>query len=134
MISKNIVDEVIFLALEHKRLYRIYSDKFFPNGYTLGSDLFEDSPEYQAHHEAETKLINYISELDYETIKDLQCLMYLGRDNDFTRYKGIERLIKYRESKDRDGWNSDKLVEVWQMTDKVPLGDYLIKGKEYIGW
>lgn len=134
MISKNIVDEVIFLAQERKRLYHVYRDKFFPKGHILGSDLFEDSIEYQLQKEAESKLIEFISELDYELIKDLQCLMYIGRDNDFSRYQGIEKLIKYRESKDEEGWHSDKNIEALQMTSKLPLGEYLIKGKEYIGW
>ena len=133
-VSREILDEVITLAQEYKKLCFAYEDKFFPDSYVFGADEFEESTEYTNMKNAENELFEYISNLDYESIKDLKTLMYLGRDCEYEQYYGMERFDMCRKFWDEMGWNDNKMIEVENIAEKLPLGEYLIKGKEYIGW
>lgn len=76
----------------------------------------------------EMELLEYISSLDYEEIKTIQTIMYIGRDASCMQEDGTYNYFKTRECMDKRGWNKDKKIEAMQMVEKVPLADYLRKG------
>lgn len=74
-------------------------------------------------------LREYLESLDYETVKTLQVIMYLGRDKDYNNNDTPgEILRKQREYYDMLGWSDEKKVEVSQMVQKMPLDNYLRSG------
>lgn len=82
---------------------------------------------------AEDKLIKYLNELDFETIKMIQTVMYLGRDNEYSDLSnGEQRYLKLREDFDKKGWKT-KDIEISQIKQKVPLDKYLKKGLSILG-
>lgn len=82
---------------------------------------------------AEKELSDYLNSLDFETVKNLQTLMYLGRDEDYSKNDSFEeRFYKYREYFDKRDWNTQE-IEVGQMTEKAPLAEYLENGMKIVG-
>lgn len=78
--------------------------------------------------EAEKKLEDYLDGLDFETIKTIQTIMYLGMDEDYNEEDVPEqRYLKLRQYLDEQGWNK-KHIEVRQITQKIHLDEYLING------
>ncbi|GAB3797305.1 hypothetical protein [Virgibacillus kimchii] len=71
-------------------------------------------------------LKNFLNALDFETIKVLQTLMYLGRDKDF--HDNLSRREIYRRERNyfdnEVGWKT-KEIEINQMVEKLPLDEYL---------
>ncbi len=81
----------------------------------------------------ENELFDVLNGLDFESIKIIQTIMYIGRDHDYDRNDSYEtRYKKYRESLDFRGWN-EKEIEVDQIVQKVPLDNYLKDGFEILG-
>ncbi len=76
----------------------------------------------------EKELFDYISSLDYEEIKTIQTIMYIGRDGSCAEEDGTYDYFKTRKCMDMRGWNEDKDIEAMQMVEKVPLADYLRDG------
>lgn len=81
----------------------------------------------------EKELIDYLNTLDYEVIKILQVIMYIGRDCSCIEEDGTYSYIKTRKNFDLNGWNVRKEIEVSQMTDKCPLYEYWVSGCEKLG-
>lgn len=82
-----------------------------------------------AESEEEHNLRTYIESLDYETIKTLMIIMYLGRDRDYNRNDPPEKILhEQRKYFDLLGWSGEKEIEVDQMVGKLPLGEYLRTG------
>lgn len=81
------------------------------------------------HDVDENNLERYLRRLNFEQIKILQCIMYLGRDEDYYETETPEeRYGKFRAAMDRRGWNDDKDIEMYQMLEKEPLDEYLENG------
>lgn len=83
-----------------------------------------------AYSGKEKELFDYISSLDYEEIKTIQTIMYIGRDGSCAEEDGTFDYFKTRKRMDVKGWNEDKDIEAMQMVEKIPLADYLRKGCE----
>ncbi len=81
-----------------------------------------------AYSGKEKELFDYISALDYEEIKTIQTIMYIGRDGSCAEEDGTYDYFKTRKYMDMKGWNEDKDIEVMQIVQKVPLADYLRDG------
>ena len=81
----------------------------------------------------EKELIDYLNTLDYEVIKILQVIMYIGRDCSCIEEDATYSYVKTRKRFDLDGWNVSKEIEVNQMTDKCPLYEYWLSGCEKLG-
>lgn len=80
----------------------------------------------EVEDKTESDLYNFLNALDYETIKVLQTLMYLGRDKDYNKNLH-SRDIYLRERSYFDnqvGWKT-KEIEINQMVEKLPLDEYL---------
>jgi hypothetical protein len=93
---------------------------------------FETTPSGQKIQAAEDALNNYMTNLNFDDVKMLQTVMYLGRDHDYD--KSLSPLDIYNDHLEylgRDGWNS-KEIECNQMTEKIPLADYLKTGLEIL--
>lgn len=74
------------------------------------------------------ELSEYLDNLDYETIKVLQTIMYIGRDSTYMQNDGSYSYEYARKSLDGQGWHDDKTIEANQIAGKTPLGKYLRKG------
>lgn len=73
-----------------------------------------------------------MDELDFETIKVLQVIMYLGRDREYDKQDTPEEIYrKDREYFDSQGWNTQS-IETNQMIGKVPFDQYLEIGLEIL--
>lgn len=130
VITKAILEVTMELAQTAEKAYHVYANKYLPDIISLSDDIHSDSFEYQKYHEYERALNKYLLDLDYEIIKDLQAIMYLGRDKDFAdMLSGEKRFEAIRRSLT---WDKNKSVEVYQMTEKLPLYEYLAKGTEII--
>lgn len=81
----------------------------------------------------EKELFDFLNSLDYEVVKALQVIMYIGRDSSCMEDDGTYSYEKSREYFDQQGWNDDKSIEVYQMVEKVHLNEYLKKGFEKLG-
>lgn len=80
----------------------------------------------------EKELFDYLSSLDYETIKVIQTIMYIGRDASCIREDGTYDYFYTRECMDKRGWNEDKEIEALQIAEKLPLAEYLRNGCQKI--
>lgn len=125
---KDIIRKVIFLASERAKEPSLLGGETNITGViTLSA---EDNPRFI---ELDQKLENYLESLDYETIKVIQTIMYLGRDEQYDKNLiGIERYKDYRKyMDDQIGWKTQYL-EVQQIMEKLPLAKYLENGLEII--
>jgi len=93
---------------------------------------FDDTYENQIYQEADRALEAYLNALSFDDIKDLQTIMYLGRGDGCEEGSGEYQFQDLRAEFDRR-WNT-KEIEINQMSEKSPLGEYLIKGKEILGF
>lgn len=124
------VKKVISLANESREKYRFFEHTYFPSGSMGPADFlgYRDSVEYQRYKNLDKALNDYLMNLSFEEIKDLQTLMYLGRDYDVDENKIPASQYFQELRKDFDTrWKTQK-IEVNQMTEKLPLGDYLTTG------
>lgn len=118
--------DVIKLARDR----RIYDEQHMKEGiYTLQEmSAFYKSPEGQEVDRRTKLLKNYLDELDFDTIKTIQSIMYLGRDRDYDKQDEPEEIFrKEREYFDSQGWKT-KSIEINQMVEKAPLDQYLEDG------
>ncbi|MFB4471812.1 hypothetical protein ACDI16_02440 [Oceanobacillus caeni] len=77
-------------------------------------------------HENELELYNFLCALDFETVKVLQTLMYLGRDKDYNGNLTSKNIYleERRYFDNQIGWKT-KEIEINQMVEKLPLDEYL---------
>ena len=81
---------------------------------------------------ATKELLLYLNSLDFDTIKELQILMYMGRDEANNKLDGITIFNQYYEEFEKR-WNT-KEIEINQIMEKMPLAGYLKNGKQIVGW
>ena len=79
-------------------------------------------------------LANYLDKLDFETIKVLQTIMYIGRDSTYKLNDGSYDYDYTRNHLHKKGWKNPKAIEVEQFVSKYPLAEYLRKGCMKIGY
>lgn len=126
----NIFKVVIDMADERYKEYKAEFDKADTDGdgiveYTL-SDI--GNIDDLAMKGKEKELFDYLNSLDYEVIKALQVIMYIGRDSSCMEDDGTYSYERTRKSFDSTGWNDDKSIEVDQMVQKIHLNEYLRNG------
>ncbi|MGZ3123762.1 hypothetical protein ACT17C_19285, partial [Bacillus subtilis] len=86
------------------------------------------------YNKEDIALLKYVETLDYEDIKVLQTIMYLGRDRDYDKSMSSQEIYDdYRGSFDMRGWKNQE-IDAGQMTDKAPMGTYLIDGLKILGF
>lgn len=127
--KKQILRDVISLADTWRNAHDSYG---FEGGSITEMRAFESTPEGQRINALAIKLVNYLQSLDYDDIKMLQTVMYLGRDQDYD--KSLTPHFIYQNEFDyfkKHGWVS-KEVEINQMTEKLPLADYLKSGLDIL--
>lgn len=125
---KEVLNKVYLLANER----RIEEESTYVDGVKV-CDLFIPDIEELGYSEKEQKLFDLLNNLDFESVKIIQTIMYIGRDHDYNKTDSYEtRYVKYRNSLDINGWN-DKEIEVSQMVQKVPLDRYLKDGFDILG-
>lgn len=78
------------------------------------------------------RLKDYINSLDFETIKVVQTIMYIGKDG-FEEVEGKCDYYKCRKKMD-DNWNDNKTIEANQISNKGGvLAEFLVNGCKKIG-
>ncbi len=92
IVTKNQLLDIIQLSQKKQAAHTNFMDKYFPSGAIGASDLFkyEDTPESCEYDQAEDELRNYLNQLDYEAILDIEALMDYGRE--LSQYDGISNL------------------------------------------
>lgn len=119
----------LHMAEERYREYKEEFDKLDTDGDGIVSyNLSEIDIDDLAIHGKEKELYDFLNTLDYEVIKTLQVIMYIGRDASCMEDDGTYDYEKTRKSFDEQGWNPDKSIEVNQMVEKVHLAEYLKEG------
>ncbi|PEJ54303.1 hypothetical protein CN676_08705 [Bacillus wiedmannii] len=93
---------------------------------------FNRSPEGQELEKKDQLLESYLKGLDFDTVKIIQTIMYLGRDKDYNKEDTPEEIYrKERGYFDSQGWNTQD-IEINQMVEKAPLDQYLEDGLEIL--
>lgn len=134
MVSKEIINNVIHLAQQRAASDRAFYEKYYPDGHMdLFDDRFNGTIEFEEKEKDDKNLDEYFHILPYDDIKDLQTLMYIGRGDFGDEEPEVDLFTDMRKYLDSRGWNKDKWVEENQMSEKIVLGDYLIKAKEFLG-
>lgn len=136
VINIEIVDTVINLARKRRLYERIYTEKIFPDGRIKIGDWGKnsDSDEWKQYKDSEEKLLDYLTSLDFEAIKELQVLMYIGRDKPYKEISdGMQRFNEYFSEFNANGWK-DQTIEINTLVEKNPLPEYLLEGKKILGW
>ncbi|MCU5491170.1 hypothetical protein OCB70_02130 [Bacillus cereus] len=127
--------DVIRLARDHRVYYEKYGMKSVtttPDGLRERKE-FENSSEGKELSRREKELDAYLSGLDFEVIKTLQVIMYLGITRDYDEQDNPEGIYyKEREAADSQGWDS-KDLEIYQMTGKLTLDQDLQNGLRILG-
>ncbi|QOQ37180.1 hypothetical protein P9C71_gp50 [Bacillus phage F16Ba] len=127
--------DVIRLAHDHRVYYEKYGMKSVtttPDGLSKRKE-FENSSEGKELSRREKELDAYLSGLDFEVIKTLQVIMYLGITRDYDEQDNPEEIYhKEREAADAQGWDS-KDLEIYQMTGKLTLDQDLQNGLRILG-
>ncbi|PFV70918.1 DUF3775 domain-containing protein [Bacillus thuringiensis] len=111
---------------------RVYYEKQSIGSSPKDIHEFTKSSKGKELNKKEELLDNYLENLDFETIKTLQTIMYLGRDKEHDRGDTPEEIYrKERAYSDSRGWET-KSIEINQMTEKAPLDIYLKSGLEIL--
>ncbi|TXR98724.1 hypothetical protein DN390_16395 [Bacillus sp. SH7-1] len=130
-----VFSDVIRLARDHRVYYDQYGMKSMsttPDGFRKREE-FRNSPEGKELSRREKELDAYLDGLDFEVVKTLQVIMYLGRDRDHDKEDIPQEIYrKQRAAFDFQGWNT-KSIEINQMTEKLPLDEYLQDGLRILG-
>lgn len=127
--------DVIRLARDHRGYYEKYGMKSLtttPDGFRKQEE-FKKSSEGKELSRREKELDAYLNGLDFEVIKTLQVIMYLGIVRDYEKQDTPEEIYrKEREASDSQGWNT-KDIEIYQMTGKLTLDEDLKNGLRILG-
>lgn len=100
-----------------------------PDGFFSLSDMilsdFDDTYDNQ--------LTEILMELDYDEVMALQSIMYLGRNKDHNPHLTSDEIfLNYKRYIESLGGNTKEL-EVRQMVEKMPLGEYITDGYAILG-
>lgn len=88
-------------------------------------ETFKDG--YQLKHsDRYTQIYSYLINLDFEDLKFIQTVMYVGRDNKFSNNQDTSEEI-YKSKFNSLSWNTQS-IEAGQIAEKVPLANYLKAG------
>ncbi|SCM88432.1 DUF3775 domain-containing protein [Bacillus mycoides] len=125
-----VFEDVIKLARDH----RLYYEKQHIGSTPKDIIEFRETPEGKELARRKKLLNDYLNQLDFEVVKTIQVIMYLGRNRDYDEQDLPEEIYrKQRESFDKHiGWN-EKRIEINQITQKVPLDQYLENGLNILG-
>ena len=125
---KEVLNKVYVLANER----RIEEESTYVDGIKV-DNLDSLDIDNLGYSKKEQELFNFLNSLDFESVKIIQTIMYIGRDHDYDKTDSYEaRYEDYRKSLDSNGWN-DKEIEVSQIVQKVPLDIYLKDGFDILG-
>lgn len=115
--------EVVSLAKKRRMLHDENSD----------DSITKISITDHVYDESDVELKSYLMSLDFEAIKVVQTVMYLGRDKDYNEsLEPRDIYLKERQYFDNHiGWKT-KEVEVNQVVEKLPLDEYLEDGFEIL--
>lgn len=127
---KEKINKVITLSREEQKEYwKTRSENIKPIGQAVDMadviDIGEDS-EYSKKHK---ELFNYLNSLDYDTIMDIQTIMYVGRD--YVGYNNMSTTEIFNEVQSSLG-RGDKFAEIDQIISKAPLHKYLENGMKIL--
>ena len=95
-----------------------------------GRQAFLMSKEENLYNQFNSLLQLYLEQLNFEEIKSLRAIMYLGQDETLnTKLTSDEIYEDYLNYLNSDLKNTTQQIKTEQILEKTPLGDYLEKGK-----
>lgn len=119
----------VYMAEESYKEYREEFDSEDTDGDgIISSDMSSMDIDTLVIKGKEKDLFDFLNSLDYEVVKALQVIMYIGRDSSGIGEDGTYNYEKSREVFNNRGWNKDKSIEVNQMVEKIYLAEYLKEG------
>ncbi|OSA92662.1 UNVERIFIED_ORG: hypothetical protein B2H93_13975 [Clostridium botulinum] len=123
----NIIFKILFeLAQKRRKIQEKYGWKGDINTYLD----FNKTKNGILVNQATEELENFLNALDFEVVKTIQTIMYLGRDKDYENDIPIDRFKKVKKGLI---WNNQKSIEVNQIVSKLPLDKYLEEGFKILG-
>jgi hypothetical protein len=123
--KKSIFKKVIQLADHHKLLINRAN---FPGGSISEIHEFEQTPAGQEIVKAHRALVAYMSTLELKDLMMLETVMYLGRDKDYDKFLTPSEIYDDYHKYISKQITRIKEAEINQLTEKVPLADYLRDG------
>ena len=133
MISKAVVDQAVHLANESKKHDKLYISTHLPDCMQGDVPCLEEERgiyEDQRFVESLRALYAYLNNLNYENVKDLLALMYLGRGDAKFEETTIEQFNRLRQLVDEECWQTDKRIIINELIENILLCNYLEKSIE----
>lgn len=125
--KKDVLIRVIELARNHRLSIEV------EQGNRSDGDISEALKKMMDENKEETALLDYLSSLDFDDIKMIQALMFLGRDQDFNDYESYsERLEKVYTSLEKHS-EAEKTSKINYMIEKVRLDEFVMEGLKAVG-
>lgn len=119
--------------------YESYHDKYGMKSLTVSPSGMQELKEFKNSSEGkelekrENALYYFLKALDYEVIKAIQVVMYLGRDQDYDKNDTPEKIYsEYRHYFGSKGWDEKDII-INTVTEKISLGKYLQDGLGILG-
>ncbi|MEK4698518.1 hypothetical protein MKX47_02925 [Solibacillus sp. FSL R7-0668] len=128
--NMKIVEDVTKLAKDRRVTYEKYTPSGIVNLASKEFIEFNKTDEAKLIKAKETKLRAYLESLNFDDVKFVQTLMYIGRDESADEKISAAQL--YNEKFATLSW-STKEIEINMIIEKLPLDNYLKRGQETIG-
>lgn len=120
----NVLMKIIALAKERRE---VTADEGVVTLSTSAIQDYYDSEENDRERQLSSALYEYLLQLQFEEVKFVQTLMYIGRDESLEENVDAESLYKDVYASLR--WDTQEL-EAEEIVDKMPLDEYLRRGME----
>ena len=122
----NVAKEVILIADEKAREVTKTNKGTISAGEGIFDVIFNPNPYRQ-------RFLNVLEDLEIEQILALQTIMYLGRDKEYDPNLSPAEIFQSNYDSLVSLGVNKKSIEINQMIEKVPLGDYLREGYHILG-
>jgi hypothetical protein len=125
-------NEIFNRVIELARKRREYNENYgLHSGSLEDFEKFDETEEGKQLQQYDKEIVDYLEKLDFEVIKIIQTLMYLGRDDEYPNLIPEQRYKKERQYFDKKGWQT-KSIEIGQICEKMPLDKYLKSGLDIL--
>ena len=138
--SKETILKIIEIAKRSEIAYWAFEKKYYPDGEELDLDILNpahsETAEYRTMKATEKELGEILSTLDLESLKEIEALMYVGKDYRLDpecpafkaqdAFKSLYKDFSLRKGEDKD-------ATISQIMGKTSLGKYLRDGLDKLG-
>ena len=122
---KDIINKIISLSSELNEISDSDTKSYSRNGIINLGEIPAPSYDYISKH---NELSNFLYDLDYETIKQIETIMFIGREIPLDSEETPEQIYNNMRNEANELKWSNKEGEIEYIISKAPLADYLKKG------